>query len=90
MPQVTDVSSIEQLEQAFKANADDLSVAYQLYQEQMKKGRTDDALMTVRHFTERPNCPAYFYYLEAKAWAAKENWDRAWSAWRKTRIGKDE
>ncbi len=37
--------------------------------------------MTVRHFTDEQNAPAYFHFLEAEAWAAKQNWERAWSAW---------
>jgi hypothetical protein len=41
----------------------------------------DDALLTVRHFSERPNSPAYFRFLEAKCWAEKQNWERAWNAW---------
>jgi hypothetical protein len=81
MPQSTGESSIAQLEQAFQSRPDDYEIGYQLYREQMKTGRIDDALMTVRHFTERPDCPAYFRYLEAKAWGAKENWERGWNAW---------
>jgi hypothetical protein len=37
--------------------------------------------MTARHFSERANSPAYFHVLEARGWAAKENWERAWNAW---------
>ena len=47
----------------------------------MQSGRVDDALNTVRHFSERGNSPAYFRYLEAQCWAEKQNWDRAWKAW---------
>ena len=38
-----------------------------------RPGKTDDALATLRHFTARSDAPAYFYYLQAQAWAAKEN-----------------
>ena len=44
-------------------------------------GKTEDALATVRHFTARPSAPAYFHYLEAEAWAAKQDWERAWQSW---------
>jgi hypothetical protein len=37
--------------------------------------------LTVRHFSERPGAPAYFHFLEARAWAEKQNWERAWKAW---------
>jgi hypothetical protein len=36
--------------------------------------------MTLRHFTELPGCPRYFHFIEAEAWAAKGNWERAWTA----------
>ncbi len=47
----------------------------------MQNGRVDDALLTARHFSERPNSPAYFHFLEAQCWAEKQNWERAWNAW---------
>jgi hypothetical protein len=47
----------------------------------MEEGRVDEALVTVRHFTERPNAPSYFHVLEARCWAEKQNWGRAWNAW---------
>ena len=46
----------------------------------MEQGQPDEALMTIRHFTEMPSCPRYFHFLEAEAWAAKGNWERAWKA----------
>jgi hypothetical protein len=49
----------------------------------MREGKIDEALMTARHFTDFASCPRYFHFLEAEAWAAKENWERAWKAWEK-------
>ena len=49
----------------------------------MRLGRTDEALLTVRHFTERPRPPSYFHFLEGESWAVKGNWERAWKAWEK-------
>jgi hypothetical protein len=46
-----------------------------------KRVEVDDALRTARHFSERPNAPAYFHVLEAQCWATKQNWERAWTAW---------
>ncbi|MBA3881118.1 MAG: hypothetical protein H0X73_00060 [Chthoniobacterales bacterium] len=37
--------------------------------------------MKARHFTHEQSAPAYFHFLAAEAWAAKQNWERAWSAW---------
>jgi len=80
LPEVPEGSSIDQLRQAFHASPDNYGIGFQLYREQMKQGQIDEALMTVRHFTDLPACPRYFHFLEAEAWAAKENWERAWKA----------
>lgn len=73
--------SLEELQQRYVANPDNYAAGYALFREQKKRGRIDDALNTARHFSERPNAPAYFRFLEAECWATKENWDRAWNAW---------
>jgi O-antigen ligase len=86
LPEAAANSSIEQLRQAFHAAPDNYGVGYQLYREQMREGKIDEALMTVRHFTDLASCPQYFHFLEAEAWAAKENWERAWKAWEKFQI----
>jgi hypothetical protein len=83
LPEEAAYSSIEQLRQAFHAQPDNYGAGYQLYRAQMHAGRIDEALMTVRHFTEQPASPAYFHFLEAEAWAGKEDWERAWKAWEK-------
>jgi O-antigen ligase/Flp pilus assembly protein TadD len=81
MPRLNDGGAVEDLQKRYYANPDNYAAGYSLYREQMKKGRVDDALVTARHFTERPNAPAYFHVLEARAWAEKQNWERAWKAW---------
>ncbi|MBA2622433.1 MAG: hypothetical protein H0U88_02265 [Chthoniobacterales bacterium] len=48
----------------------------------MEARKMDDALITLRRCAEQPGAPAYFHFLEAEAWAAKENWERAWAAWK--------
>ncbi len=73
--------SIPPLEQALNASPGDYAVGYALYHAQMKAGKTDDALATARHFTARPEAPAYFHYLLAQVWAEKKNWERAWQSW---------
>jgi tetratricopeptide (TPR) repeat protein len=88
LPEALPRTSIDQLRQAYHANPDNFGAGYQLYQEQMRLGRIDEALMTVRHFTERPRPPSYFHFLEAESWAAKKNWERAWQAWEKFQSAK--
>ena len=80
LPAAAEGSSIDQLRQALHANPDNYGLGFQLYHEQMRQGQIDEALVTVRHFTELPGCPRYFHFLEAEAWAAKEDWERAWKA----------
>lgn len=83
LPEAMPRSSIDQLRQNYHANPDNYGAGFHLYQEQMRMGRTDEALLTVRHFTERPRPPSYFHFLEAESWAVKGNWERAWKAWEK-------
>lgn len=88
LPEEQPRTSIEQLLEAFNAAPNNYGIGYQLYREQMRAGKTDDALMTVRHFTALADCPRYFYFLEAEAWATKENWERAWQTWEKFQAAK--
>jgi O-antigen ligase len=81
LPRVSSNASLEQLESRYRSAPDNFAIGYELYRAQKQAGRIDDALMTVRHFSERGNSPAYFHYLEAELWAEKQNWDRAWNAW---------
>ena len=81
LPRLPGNSSLEELTKRYYASPDNYAVGYALYREQKQRGLIDDALMTARHFSERPGSPAYFHFLEAQCWAAKENWERAWSAW---------
>jgi O-antigen ligase len=90
MPETAGESSLEQLRQAFHANPNNYSIGYALSREQTRENKIEEALMTLRHFTEQPSCPRYFYFLEAEAWAAKENWERAWNAWEKLQSSKSQ
>ena len=79
-PQPAQNSSIDQLRQALHANPDNYALGFQLYHEQMQQGLVDEALVTVRHFTDLPGAPPYFHFLEAEARAEKQDWERAWKA----------
>jgi O-antigen ligase len=81
LPRVRTNISLQDLEERFHATPNNYGIGYELYRAQMQKSRVDDALLTVRHFSERPNSPAYFHFLEAQCWAEKQNWERAWNAW---------
>jgi O-antigen ligase len=81
LPRVATNFSLQDLEKRFQAAPNNYTIGYELYRGQMQNGRIDDALLTARHFSERPNSPAYFHFLEAQCWAEKQNWERAWNAW---------
>jgi tetratricopeptide (TPR) repeat protein len=83
LPPAAQNSSIDQLRQALHANPDNYALGFQLYHEQMQQGLVDEALMTVRHFTEIPGAPPYFHFLEAEGWVEKQDWERAWAARKK-------
>ncbi|HEV3409364.1 MAG TPA: O-antigen ligase family protein [Chthoniobacterales bacterium] len=83
LPPVPQGVSLEHLEKTALAHPNDYATGFAVFQQQMQQNRVDDALVTVRRYTERPAAPAYFYFLEAEAWAAKGNWERAWAAWEK-------
>jgi O-antigen ligase len=82
LPRVAANLSLQDLEKRFAAAPNNYGIGYELYRAQMQNGRVDDALLTARHFSERPSSPAYFHFLEAQCWAEKQNWERAWNAWR--------
>ena len=81
LPRFTAKSKLLELESQFRAAPESYAIGYELYQAQMQAGRVDDALQTARHFSERASSPAYFRFLEAQAWAERQNWERAWNAW---------
>jgi len=81
LPRVATNFSLQDLENRFAAAPNNYGIGYELYRAQMQSGRVDDALLTARHFSERPNSPAYFHFLESQCWARKQNWQRAWNAW---------
>jgi uncharacterized membrane protein len=74
-------SDILQLESQFRSSPDNYAIGYALFRAQKQAGRIDDALQTVRHFSERSGTPAYWKYLEGQLWAEKQNYERAWKAW---------
>src|SRR4029453_947023 len=81
LPRVATNFSLQDLEKRFAGAPDNYGIGYDLYRAQLQNGQIDNALLTVHHFTERTNSPAYFHFLEAQCWAEKQNWERAWNAW---------
>lgn len=84
LPRISsNTADIPKLESQYRAAPDSYAIGYSLCRAQKQNGRIDDALQTVRHFSERANTPVYWKYLEAQLWAEKRNYERAWTAWLK-------
>jgi hypothetical protein len=85
LPPVAANLSLQDLQARFHDAPYNYRIGYELYRTQMHNGGLDDALATARHFSELPNSPAYFHFLEAQCWAEKQDWERAWNAWEEFR-----
>jgi hypothetical protein len=83
LPLVAANLSVQELQKRFDHAPYNYRIGYELYRAQIQNGRLDDALLTARHFSELPNFPAYFHFLEAQCWAKKQDWEHAWNAWQK-------
>jgi O-antigen ligase len=81
LPLATANRSIQHLQKLFHDTPNNSGIGYQFYRAQMQNGRVDDALLIARHFSEWPNAPPYFHFLEAQCWAQKQHWEHAWNAW---------
>jgi hypothetical protein len=81
IPAVSSDRSLEELQNAFSEQTDNLSTGILLYLAQSNRGDLNGALATLRLLEKDPACPKYVYYLEAKLWAQQQQWELAWTAW---------
>ncbi|MDQ6765965.1 MAG: O-antigen ligase family protein [Verrucomicrobiota bacterium] len=81
LPKNLKAASTEDLQKSLLANPNDYETGFALYDLQMREQKVDDALITARRLAGQAGAPAYWHYLEAEAWAAKGNSERAWQAW---------
>ncbi len=81
MPQVAAGSSIDESRQVLHANPDNCGIGFQLYREQMRESKIDEALVTVRHFTERADVSSIFIFSKQKHGPQNKTGERAWRAW---------
>jgi O-antigen ligase len=80
LPPLLEGVTTEQLQRRTFGSTTDFAAGFTLSRNQMKEGKTDDALVTIRHFTDERDCPSYFHFLEAECWEAKGDWERTWEA----------
>jgi hypothetical protein len=69
------------LEREAALHPEDLPVGLALYAAQMKDGRTDEALATLRRLKQREGRPRYLSFMEAELFAGRGAWKEAWAAW---------
>ena len=83
VPTVSSQQSVADLEQAFYERNENLADGILLYSAQTKQGQIDDAIATLRALEKSKDCPKYVFYLEAKLWSEKQQWELAWNAWQR-------
>jgi thioredoxin-like negative regulator of GroEL len=81
VPAVSSTLSVSDLQSAFYDQEDNFAAGLLLYLAQTRQGQTDAAISTLRAMEKSKSCPKYIFYLEAKLWAAKQQWELAWNAW---------
>lgn len=81
IPPANSDQPVEDLKRTFYSQPDNLAAGLMLALLQVKKDQTDDALATLNALEKIPNHPRYIYYLQARQWAAKQQWELAWNAW---------
>jgi tetratricopeptide (TPR) repeat protein len=82
IPALVSDETLPQLEHDFYGSPKNVASGVMLYLAEMKAGRPDDALATLRTLDPLPDRPPYVAYLEMQLWAKKEQWELAWESWR--------
>jgi O-antigen ligase len=82
MPEAHSDESIPDLKHDFFGRPDNLGSGINLALIEIKQGQSEDALVTLRALEKIPDHPKYIFYLEAKQWAGRQQWEQAWDAWK--------
>lgn len=72
---------VADLERDFYSHPDNIANGIMLVLAEIKAGQTDNALAALRTMEKLPTHPKYVFYLEARMWAEKQQWELAWEAW---------
>ena len=83
LPTFTLQKPVAELRRDLLLNTNDFVTGFALYQAHVAASEVTDALDTVRKLTAAPNCPKYFFYLQAQLAMKNEAWEDAWRAWKK-------
>jgi O-antigen ligase len=80
LPVIDARQSIEALATRFRINRDSGNDGLVLATAQFQRGALDEALTTISIASAAKRAPRALHYLEARIWADKQNWARAWQA----------
>jgi tetratricopeptide (TPR) repeat protein/O-antigen ligase len=80
LPQIDAHQSIEALATRFRISHDSGNDGLVLAAAQFKSGALDEALTTISIASPAKRAPRALHYIEAKIWADKQNWPKAWQA----------
>jgi hypothetical protein len=83
LPTFTLQKPVAELRRNLMLSTNDFVTGFALYQLHIAASETSDALDTVRKLTVAPDCPKYFFYLQAKLAMKTGGWEEAWRAWNK-------
>lgn len=81
MPLTPTDRPLADLERDFYGHPDNVATGVMLLLAQIKQGQADDAFITLHALEKLPKPPKYIFYLEARLWAEKLEWEKAWNAW---------
>jgi hypothetical protein len=82
IPQMPPGKPLADLEREFFFGSDDFLKGFAFCAAQIRQGRIDEALATIRELKKIRNHPRYISYLEAELCGQQKQWERAWMAWR--------
>jgi len=83
LPKFTLQRPVPELRRNLMLTTNDFVTGFALYQAHEAAGETNEALGTVRKLVTAPDCPKYFFYLQARLAMKAGEWDDAWGAWKK-------
>ena len=83
LPTFTLQKPVAELRRNLMLTTNDFVTGFALYRAHEEASETNEALDTVRKLTTAPNCPKYFFYLQAKLAMKTGGWEEAWRAWNK-------
>jgi O-antigen ligase/tetratricopeptide (TPR) repeat protein len=83
LPKLSRTEDIDGLKHRLLLNPGDYRTGYALFTGLTEQKKSDEAMGVLRGMTSRPDCPRYFYFLEAKLAFQTQQYAAAWNALKK-------